>query len=257
MKLKILFVAVTLSCLLSVDGIVVPEVFGATPIYCPAGIKDTCRPRLVGTMALCTTGDVMGYRGISHYCLTCHTDTHQMSFVHPYETKYPEDEWFRGRKLLNQEIKLTGGLLTCKSCHAGSNPETHYVLGHSGLPSFCNHCHLQGIACPGESDKEESNCYPGRIHDKILCFHGGELVGIENTSAFCEECHRDYELTKKEFQTNPGHPVEVEYPRARRGYVRLENLNPDLRLANGRITCETCHLKKGATMVSCKDCHIK
>ena len=257
MKLRILLVTSILGCMVSIDGIVVPEAIGASTIHCPAGIKDTCRPRLVGTMALCTTGDVVGYRGISYYCLTCHAQTHQMSFAHPYETKYPEDEWFRGRKFLNEEIKLNGGLVTCKSCHAGSDPETHYLLGHSGLPSFCNHCHLQGIACPGETAQAESNCYPGRVYDMVRCLHGQEIVTFEHTSEFCIDCHSDVDMTIKIGPNYLGHPIEVEYPRNRSGFVALESLDPDIRLANSKITCETCHLNKALSVTLCRDCHIK
>jgi hypothetical protein len=232
-------------------GMGLPEALGDSAIRCPAGVEGTCKPRPVGTMTLCTDGDVMGYRGISHYCLTCHADTHPMSIKHPYEVKYPEDEGFRDRESLHEDIELNGGYLTCKSCHAGSDPASHYLVERFDLPSFCNHCHTAGIKCPGDTNEANSDCYPGRVYGKVRCFLGDEITSFENTSTFCVGCHGGQE------RLNSTHPLEIDYPHHRGGFTDPNNLNPNIKLEGGKITCESCHFKSKGSMDICNECHPK
>lgn len=225
--------------------------FGDSEVQCPAGVESGCSPHRVGTMVICSSGEVLGYKTISQFCLSCHAGLPAMGIRHPYEVKYPESVGFRERRSLNPGIELNAGYLTCRSCHGGEDPANHFLVGHSGLVNVCNHCHVAAVNCPGNTGDPGSSCYPGRVHGLVRCYQGHEIVAHENTSAFCTGCHGGLERMAR------SHPVEVDYPRHRHGFIAAGSLDPDIRLENGRITCESCHQKRDQGMAVCVECHPK
>ncbi len=223
----------------------------ADAVRCPAGVASVCSPHRVGTMVLCSSGKVMGYRSVSHFCLSCHAGGRTMGFAHPYEVKYPEDEGFRPRGSLEAGIELNAGFLTCLTCHAGNRADEHFLVGHAGLANVCSHCHLTSIECPATLDDPQSACSPGRVHGKIRCYGDEGFAAFENTSAFCVNCHGGLE------RMAASHPVEIDYPHHRPGFIEAGSLDPDIRLEDGHITCESCHLKRKHGMAVCVECHPK
>jgi predicted CXXCH cytochrome family protein len=75
---------------------------------------------------------------------------------------------------------------------------------------------------------------------------------INDVAAYCGECHAEEagEAGGGPPAQGPSHvfggsgtthPVEVEYPSQQRGYHPKEDLESDLVLIDGRMTCLTCH----------------
>lgn len=63
------------------------------------------------------------------------------------------------------------------------------------------------------------------------------------------------------------HPVDIPYPVGRKGFRPLADLDPRLKLKNGKVTCATCHraTEQGRVELSlpvrrsrlCLACHSK
>jgi len=218
-------------------------------LNCPAGVEPTCVPQRVGTtIVLCKQGDeVKGYASTSYYCLSCHSDSQPMAFEHPYEIEYPASrKEFRELSSLHESIVLDAGDLTCKTCHSGIDAENHFLAKKYDSTHICGHCHLTGINCPGKKVDLQSVCFPGRLNGGIRCVSGEDVIFHLSTSEFCRGCHG----SMSDF-----HSVDVEYPDKRSGFTPIADLDPLIKLEEGRLTCESCHEKSDEGMMLCIHCH--
>ncbi len=233
------------------NGVSLLKTAGYSALNCPAGVKPNCVPHRVGTsVVLCKQGDeVKGYNSISHYCLSCHANSQPMTFEHPYEVDYPTfREEFRELSSLTKGIVLDAGDLTCKTCHSGYDAENHFLVEKYDSTHICGHCHLTEIDCPSERIDAQSVCFPGRLNGSTRCVSGEDVIFHLSTSEFCENCHAN---------TSRFHTVDVEYPDGRSGFTSIANLDPLIKLEDGRMTCESCHEKAGEGMMLCNHCHPK
>ena len=220
-------------------------------LNCPAGVKPTCVPQRVGTtVVLCKQGDeVQGYTSISDYCLSCHATYRPMTFEHPHGIEYPASRReFRELGSLHESIVLDVGRLTCKTCHSGYDAENHFLVETYDSTHICGHCHMTGVYCPGKGTERQSVCFPGRLNDRLRCFTGEDIAFYASTSEFCKGCHDNM---------SSFHSVEIEYPVNDRGYTPIANLDPLIKLEDGRMTCESCHAKRNEGMMLCNHCHPK
>ncbi len=220
-------------------------------LRCPAGFKSECVPHLAGKSVLCEQGsNYKIYESISHYCLSCHATSRPMLFKHPLLTKYPvARREFRKQGAMHKSIKLYKGFLTCITCHAGTEAESHFLAEYSGLANFCGRCHISGIMCSGKPEDRKSICYPGRINSKVECVWDKKVSFYESTTEFCVGCHEGAQAMAS------FHAVEIEYPHNRQGLTPLADLDPAIKLDEGRVTCESCHAKKDEGFGLCKYCH--
>lgn len=230
-----------------------PRAAGDALLRCPSGVVPACVPGLVGTAVLCEQGGAhRAYEGISHYCLNCHAGSRRMVFEHPYEIPYPvSGKEFRARSGLQPGISLNMGLLTCVSCHSGDQPGDHYLVELSGAAYFCDHCHLTGMVCPKMPGDRHSACFPGTLNGQVRCVWGEFERAFPTASDYCAGCHDGHERIAR------SHPVEVQYPHNRAGYVPISQLEPRIRLVDGRMTCESCHAMVERGYWTCRSCHIK
>lgn len=237
--------------LASLSGPGSPGSFDDSALNCPAGVKPECTPQRVGTtVVLCKQGDeVMGYTSISDYCLGCHASYRPMAFEHPHEIEYPRfRREFREPDLLHEGIVLSTGDMNCKTCHSGVNANNHFLAENYDSTHICGHCHLTGIDCPSKRTDQQSVCFPGRLNGEMRCLTGQDIVLHLSTSEFCSDCHGSLSRF---------HSVDVEYPVNNRNFTPIEDLDPLIKLEEGRITCESCHEKAGDGMMLCNHCHPK
>lgn len=220
-------------------------------LNCPAGVKPMCDPRRVGTtVVLCMQGDeVQGYTSISDYCLSCHASYRPMTFEHPHGIEYPAyRREFRESDLLHESIVLDAGKLICKTCHSGVDAENHFLVENYDSTHICGHCHMTGIDCPSKGADQRSVCYPGQLNDRMRCFTGEDIDFYASTSEFCENCHGNM---------SGFHAVEIEYPVNDRNFTAVAELDPRIKLQEGRVTCESCHEARNEGMMLCLRCHPK
>jgi hypothetical protein len=220
-------------------------------LNCPAGVKPSCVPQRVGaTVVLCKQGDeVQGYTSISDYCLSCHATSRPMAFEHPREIEYPASRReFREPGSLHESIVLDAGDLTCKTCHSGIDAGNHFLADKYDSTHICGHCHMTGIDCPSKKADQQSVCFPGMLNGEMRCLTGQDVILHLSTSEYCSDCHGDM---------SKFHSVDVEYPVNNRNFTPIADLDPLIKLEEGRITCESCHEKAGEGMMLCNHCHPK
>jgi hypothetical protein len=51
--------------------------------------------------------------------------------------------------------------------------------------------------------------------------------------------------------------VEIDYPRGQKGFTPISELDPAIKLEDGRISCESCHNAAGLGFAICVKCHRK
>ena len=249
--LALLLMSVSVQAANNGNDLAWPDAASDSALNCPAGVKPNCVPQLVGTtVVLCKQGDeVQGYTSISDYCLSCHATYRPMTFEHPHGIEYPASRReFREPGLLHESIVLDAGKLTCKTCHSGIDAENHFLAESYDSTHICGHCHMTGIDCPSKGADQQSVCLPGRLNDRIRCFTGEDIDFYASTSGFCNSCHGNM---------SGFHSVEIEYPVNDRGFTPIADLDPVIKLEEGRITCESCHEKRDEGMMLCNHCHPK
>jgi hypothetical protein len=87
------------------------------------------------------------------------------------------------------------------------------------------------------------------VENKVRCVWDQKVSFYEHTSEFCVDCHGSLESMAG------FHRVEIEYPDNRHGYIPLADLDPEIKLCEGRVTCESCHAKKDEGFGVCTYCH--
>ena len=78
----------------------------------------------------------------------------------------------------------------------------------------------------------------------------GEVVRIANLTSYCVGCHPNNGDSSDEpsvsVPVHANHPVDVPYPEGNLQYVPTTDLDPKLRLADGNLSCITCHDPRAA-----------
>jgi len=185
----------------------------------------------------------------SELVLDCPATDQPMAFEHPHEIEYPVSrKEFREPDSLHDSIVLDAGDLNCKSCHSGNGVDNHFLAENYDSTHICGHCHMTGIDCPSKRTDQQSVCFPGRLNGETRCFTGQNIILYLNTTRYCSDCHGDM---------SKFHSVDVEYPVNNSGFTPVSDLDPLIKLEDGRITCESCHEKASEGMMLCIHCHPK
>jgi hypothetical protein len=139
------------------------------------------------------------------------------------------------------------------------------LLGGSGA------AFAEQLACPAR--EEQSRCVPGLVASRVVCAGSEAIVEHESVTAYCLSCHKSNEVRAEleEAVVAPQmtrlHPMEVEYPSRGKTHRPIDELYQGIRLANGRVTCLSCHGGRGAVRHYlsthprepnlCVHCHLK
>lgn len=78
----------------------------------------------------------------------------------------------------------------------------------------------------------------------------GDVVRIADLTSYCEGCHTEIGNDANDPTISASvevhHPVDVPYPGGKPGYVPITDLDPNLRLVEGNLSCITCHDPRAA-----------
>ncbi|MCD4750692.1 MAG: hypothetical protein K8R59_15075 [Thermoanaerobaculales bacterium] len=120
------------------------------------------------------------------------------------------------------------------------------------------------------------------IGDRSFMQMSGDVVEISSVTLACAGCHdgtvaKSITIHDKSSETAPpyntdkgapgsNHPIGMPYPFSESEFVALGDLDPRLSLADGKVTCLTCHIETSpSTTLSvpitrsrlCLSCHTK
>lgn len=205
------------------------------------------------------------------------TDCHQQEpvFSHPVNITPT-----RG---VPNHLPLTGGLLTCATCHI---PENHPTTSHVGKPnpllrptsgtvSFCTQCH-EPTSAPASGLATAKVSHAASLSIAHLKSSRGVRVPagqgrLDAESAACAACHdggvgTDGGLHRGMDQSGD-HPVGVTYRSAATELVPVARLDRRVRLFNQTVGCGSCHsvysqearllVKSNAGSQLCLSCHVQ
>ena len=105
-------------------------------------------------------------------------------------------------------------------------------------------------SCPNGSHAEAAKSL--RVGTREFLFQANSIVDVTRTSSSCLGCHDGVVATdalpgvRTAFASaRPGgaaeHPIDVPYPRMRKGFRAAFDLDPRLKLQDGMVTCHKCH----------------
>ena len=215
---------------------------------------------------------------VKSLCARCH-DKQENAISHPVEI-------VPARVVPPVDLPLSWeGKMTCSTCHdihsapiPGFGGKWLFLRRQTVGAAFCSSCHAGADTGKGDSHTQAL----GVAHMKYI--PSAEGTRIDKASMTCLSCHDGslgsandvnsgswkHGVRMSPFDPEGSHPIGVNYARAMRkhgGLRPVSQLNPAIKLIDGKVSCRSCHdmyattYKKLVVTMSgsrlCFECHDK
>jgi predicted CXXCH cytochrome family protein len=218
---------------------------------------------------------------IQSLCLRCHP-TQENALSHPVEM-------VPSGSIVPTDLPLSWeGKMTCSTCHDIHSAPVYEFTGtwkflrrQTTGAAFCSSCHVDGKTGAEKSSGHVQSL--GTAHMKYIPSTKG--LTIDKASMVCLSCHDGtmgssnsdvkvgswkHGTALSRYDPAGSHPIGINYRKAMRkhgGLRPVEQLNPAIKLIDGKVSCRSCHdmyaktknrlvvTMQGSTL--CLECHDK